>query len=356
MNKKSKEFLYKYLDNESPTGFEQSGQQIWLDYVKPFVDTYFTDTYGTAVGVVNPDSDYKVVIEAHSDEISWFVNYISKEGYIYVIRNGGSDFVIAPSKRVKIHGEKGVVPAVFGWPAIHVREKRDEGKMDEETVVLDCGASSDEEVAKMGIRIGSVITFDDQLTELNDSYYAGRALDNRLGGFAIAEIARMLHEKKIKLPYGLYITNSVQEEIGLRGAQMIAQRIKPNVAIVTDVTHDTSAPGYNKIKQGEQKCGKGPVLSFAPAIHHNVINMLFEVAEKNKIPYQRAALSRFSGTDADAFAYSNEGVATALISIPLKYMHTTVEMAHKKDIENAIKLFFEFLVQLKKGHDFKYLN
>jgi len=356
MNKKSKEFLYKYLDNESPTGFEQSGQQIWLDYVKPFVDTYFTDTYGTAVGVVNPDSDYKVVIEAHSDEISWFVNYISKEGYIYVIRNGGSDFVIAPSKRVKIHGEKGVVPAVFGWPAIHVREKRDEGKMDEETVVLDCGASSDEEVAKMGIRIGSVITFDDQLTELNDSYYAGRALDNRLGGFAIAEVARMLHEKKIKLPYGLYITNSVQEEIGLRGAQMIAQRIKPNVAIVTDVTHDTSAPGYNKIKQGEQKCGKGPVLSFAPAIHHNVINMLFEVAEKNKIPYQRAALSRFSGTDADAFAYSNEGVATALISIPLKYMHTTVEMAHKKDIENAIKLFFEFLVQLKKGHDFKYLN
>ncbi len=356
MDQKSKDFLYKYLNNESPTGFEQSGQKIWLDYIKPFTDSYFTDTYGTAVAVVNPEAKYKVVIEAHSDEISWFVNYISKEGYIYVIRNGGSDFVIAPSKRVKIHTDKGVVPAVFGWPAIHVREKREEGKMDEETVVLDCGAASDEEVAEMGIKVGCVATFDDQLTELNGKFLAGRALDNRLGGFVIAEVARRIRENNVKLPFGLYVTNAVQEEIGLRGAQMIAERIKPNVAIVTDVTHDTTAPGYNKIKQGEQKCGKGPVLSFAPAIHHNVINMLFEVAEKNKIPYQRAALSRFSGTDADAFAYSNEGVATALISMPLKYMHTTVEMAHLDDIENAIKLFYEFLVQLQDGHDFKYIK
>ncbi len=356
MDQKSKDFLYKYLNNESPTGFEQSGQKIWLDYIKPFTDSYFTDTYGTAVAVINPEAKYKVVIEAHSDEISWFVNYISKEGYIYVIRNGGSDFVIAPSKRVKIHTDKGVVPAVFGWPAIHVREKREEGKMDEETVVLDCGAASDEEVAEMGIKVGCVATFDDQLTELNGKFLAGRALDNRLGGFVIAEVARRIRENNVKLPFGLYVTNAVQEEIGLRGAQMIAERIKPNVAIVTDVTHDTTAPGYNKIKQGEQKCGKGPVLSFAPAIHHNVINMLFEVAEKNKIPYQRAALSRFSGTDADAFAYSNEGVATALISMPLKYMHTTVEMAHLDDIENAIKLFYEFLVQLQDGHDFKYIK
>lgn len=356
MDEKSRDFLFKYLNNESPTGFEQSGQQIWLDYLKPYVDTYFTDTYGTAVGVINPDSDYKVVIEAHSDEISWFVNYISKEGYIYVIRNGGSDFVIAPSKRVKIHGEKGMVPAVFGWPAIHVRDKRDEGKMDEETVVLDCGASSDEEVMKMGVKVGSVVTFDDQLTELNGKFLAGRALDNRIGGFVIAEVARRLKENNVKLPFGLYVTNAVQEEIGLRGAQMIAQRIKPNVAIVTDVTHDTTAPGYNKVKQGEQKCGKGPVLSFAPAIHHNVIKMLFDVAEKNNIPYQRAALSRSSGTDADSFAYSNEGVATALISVPLKYMHTTVEMANKEDVENVIQLFYEFLTQLEYGHDFKYLK
>jgi len=353
---KSKSFLFEYLDNESPTGFESSGQRIWLDYIKPFVDDYITDTYGTAVAIINPRADYKVVIEAHCDEISWFVNYISKEGYIHVIRNGGSDYVIAPSKKAKIHGDKGVVPAVFGWPAIHVREKREEAKLNVETVVLDCGATSDEEAKKLGIDVGSVVTFDDQLMELNKNYLVGRALDNRIGGFMIAEVARMLKEKKVELPFGLYITNAVQEEIGLRGAEMIARRIKPDVAIVTDVCHDTSAPGYNKIKQGDQKIGEGPVLTFAPAVQNNLLKMLFSVAEKKKIPYQRAAASRFSGTDTDAFAYSNEGVASALVSLPLKYMHTTVEMAHTKDVENVIKLIYEFLIQLPDGHDFRYIK
>ncbi len=353
---KSKKFLYEYLNNESPTGFESSGQQIWLDYIRPYIDTYITDTYGTAAGIINPTAKYKVVIEAHCDEISWFVNYISKEGYIHVIRNGGSDYVIAPSKKAKIHGEKGIVPAVFGWPAIHVREKREEAKMNVENVVLDCGASSDEDVKKMGVEVGSVVTFDDQLSELNGKYYVGRALDNRIGGFMIAEVARMLHEKKVKLPFALYITNAVQEEIGLRGAEMIARKINPDVAIVTDVCHDTGSPGYSKVKQGDQKVGGGPVLTFAPAVHNNLLKMLFDVAGKKKIPYQRAASSRFSGTDTDAFAYSNEGVASALVSLPLKYMHTTVEMAHIDDIENVIKLIYDFLVQLKSGHDFRYIK
>ena len=357
MKAQSKKFLYNYLNTESPTGFEAAGQKVWLEYVKQFTDDYITDTYGSAAAIINPGKDYKVVIEAHCDEISWFVNYISKEGYIHVIRNGGSDYVIAPSKRAKIHGEKGVIPAVFGWPAIHVREKREEGgKMDVETVVLDCGAKSDEEARVMGVEIGSVITFDDQLMELNKRWLVGRALDNRIGGFMIAEVARMIKEKKVDLPYSLYITNAVQEEIGLRGAEMIAHKIKPDLAIVTDVCHDTTAPGYNKIKQGDQKAGNGPVLSFAPAVHNNVLKMLFDVAKKKKIAYQRSALSRFSGTDTDAFAYSNEGVASALISLPIKYMHTTVEMADLSDIDNVIKLMYEFLIQLKSGHDFRYIK
>lgn len=357
MKAQSKKFLYEYLNTESPTGFEVAGQRVWLDYMKQFSDDYITDTYGSAAAIINPGQQYKVVIEAHCDEISWFVNYISKEGYLHVIRNGGSDYVIAPSKRAKIHGEKGMIPAVFGWPAIHVREKREEGgKMDVETVVLDCGASSDEEAREMGVEIGSVVTFDDQLMELNKKWLVGRALDNRIGGFMIAEVARMIKEKGAKLPYSLYVTNAVQEEIGLRGAEMIAHKIKPNVAIITDVCHDTTAPGYNKIKQGDQRAGNGPVLSFAPAVHNNVLKMLFDVAGKKKIPYQRSALSRFSGTDTDAFAYSNEGVASALISLPIKYMHTTVEMADLKDIDNVIKLMFEFLVQLKDGHDFRYIK
>jgi tetrahedral aminopeptidase len=357
MKAASKKFLYEYLNTESPTGFEVEGQKVWLNYIKQFSDDYITDTYGSAAAIINPGKDYKVVIEAHCDEISWFVNYISKEGYLHVIRNGGSDYVIAPSKKAKIHGEKGIIPAVFGWPAIHVREKREEGgKMDVETVVLDCGASSDEEAKKMGVDIGSVVTFDDQLMELNKKWLVGRALDNRIGGFMIAEVARMIREQKVDLPYSLYVTNSVQEEIGLRGAEMIAHKIKPDVAIITDVCHDTTAPGYNKIKQGDQRAGRGPVLSFAPAVHNNVLKMLFEVAGKKKIPYQRSALSRFSGTDTDAFAYSNEGVASALVSLPLKYMHTTVEMVDMKDIDNVIKLMFEFLVHLPAGHDFRYIK
>ena len=356
MDTSSKEFLVEYLNNNSPTGFESSGQQIWLDYVKKYTDTYFTDTYGTAVGVINPDADYKVVIEAHADEISWFVNYITDDGYLYVIRNGGSDFQIAPSKRAKIHTDKGIVKAVFGWPAIHVRDKKEEKKTTQDTIVLDCGCESKEEVENQGIHVGNVVTFDEDLVELNDKYWVGRALDNRIGGFMIAQVARRLKESGVNLPFGLYVVNAVQEEVGLRGAEMIAHKIKPNVAIVTDVTHDTYSPLYNKIKQGDQKAGKGPVLTYAPAVHNNLLRMLIKIANEKNIPFQRSASSRFTGTDTDAFAYSNEGVASALISLPLKYMHTTVEMVHKNDIDEIIRLMYEFLVQLEAGYDFRYIK
>ncbi len=356
MDKKSKSFLEEYLNNASPTGFESSGQQIWLDYLKSYTDTYFTDTYGTAVGVINPEADYKVVIEAHADEISWFVNYITSEGYIYVRRNGGSDHQIAPSMRVNIHTSNGPVKGVFGWPAIHVRVAGKEQAPSLKNIFVDCGCNSKEEVLKLGIHVGNVITFEDEFMTLNKKWFTARALDNRIGGFMIAQVARRLKEKKKKLPFGLYIVNAVQEEIGLRGAQMIAQRIKPDLAVVTDVTHDTTSPMYDKKKSGDQKCGKGPVLTYGPAVHNNVLNMLIETAEKKKIPFQRAAATRSTGTDTDAFAYSNEGVPAVLISLPLKYMHTTVETVHEDDVENVIKLMFEFLLQLDAGHDFSYLK
>ena len=201
MDKVSKQFLYTYLNNVSPTGHEYSGQKIWLDYIRKYIDDHISDNYGSVAGIINPTANYKVVIEAHADEISWFINYISKEGYIYVIRNGGSDFQIAPSKKALIHTDKGTIPAVFGWPAIHVRDPKSEPKMNEETIILDCGCDSSKEVEKLGIHVGNVVTFDEELTELNKKYLVGRALDNRIGGFMIAEVARRLYEKKIKLPY-----------------------------------------------------------------------------------------------------------------------------------------------------------
>jgi putative aminopeptidase FrvX len=356
MDKKSKKFLEEYLNNASPTGFESSGQQIWLDYINPYIDTYISDTYGSMVGVINPDAKYKVVIEAHADEISWFVNYITDEGYIYVIRNGGSDHQIAPSMRVNIHTKKGVVKGIFGWPAIHVRHGEKETVPSLKNIFIDVGCSSKKEVEKLGVHVGSVITFEDKLITLNKNYFVGRALDNRMGGFMIAEVARRLHEKKVKLPFGLYVVNSVQEEIGLRGAQMIAERIQPDVAIITDVTHDTTAPLYSKIKSGDIKCDSGPVISYGPAVQNNLRDMIINVAEKKKIAFQRLSASRTTGTDTDAFAYSNAGVASALISLPLKYMHTTVETVHKDDVEKVIQLIYEFINQLKSGHDFRYIK
>ncbi|GAA4823269.1 M42 family metallopeptidase [Algivirga pacifica] len=355
MDKKSKKFLKNYLNTPSPTGFETEGQKVWLEYLTPFVDEYYTDTYGTAVGVINPKGKYKVVLEAHADEISWFVNYITPEGYIYVIRNGGSDHQIAPSMRVNIHTAKGIVKGVFGWPAIHVRkDKEDAPSMD--NIFIDIGANSKEEVEKMGVHVGCVITFDADMMELNKKYITGRALDNRIGGFMIAEVARRIHENKDKIPFSLHIVNAVQEEIGLRGAEMIANRINPDVAIITDVCHDTSSPMYDKKKQGDTKCGSGPVLTYGPAVQTNLLDMIIGTAEKKDIPFQRMAVSRLTGTDTDAFAYSNNGVASALISLPLKYMHTTVETAAETDIEHTIQLMYEFVKQLKAGHDFRYIK
>lgn len=355
INKNSEKFLNAYLNNPSPTGFESGGQQLWLDYVRPYIDEYFTDNYGTVVGVVNPKAKYKVVIEAHADEISWFVHYITNNGFIYLRRNGGSDHMIAPSKRVNIHTDKGIVKAVFGWPAIHMRAEKEETPS-MKNIFLDCGCDTKEEVEKMGIHVGCVVTFEDEFMVLNKNRYVGRALDNRIGGFMIAEVARMLKEDKKELPFGLYIVNSVQEEVGLRGAQMIAQKIKPDVAIITDVCHDTQTPMVDKIQNGDLTAGQGPVLTYGPAVQNNLLKKVIKVAEKKKIPFQRAAASRATGTDTDAFAYSNEGVPSALISLPLRYMHTTVEMCRKEDVENTIQLIYDSLLDIKNGEDFRYFK
>jgi len=341
-------FFRNYINTPSPVGFEYTGQRLWLDYVKPYVDTTFTDPYGTAVGVINPDHSFKVVIEAHVDEISWFVNYITNEGLIYLKRNGGVDHQIAPAQRVFIHGKKGPVKAVFGWPAIHTRlsnaDKEPVAKV--ENLFLDCGARNKKEIEELGVHVGAVVTYQDGFDELANDYYIGRAFDNRIGGYMIAEVTRLLKENKRKLPFGLYVVNAVQEEIGLRGAEMIARRIKPNIAIITDVTHDTTTPMINKMVEGDTSCGKGPSLSYGPAVHNKLLQLVEDVAQKAEIPVQLRAVSRSTGTDTDSFAYANDGCPSVLISIPLRYMHTTVEMLHRSDIEQTIRLMYETLLTL----------
>lgn len=356
LNDDSIKFLADYLNNASPTGYEAGGQKLWMDYLRPYVDSFITDTYGTAVGVINPDAPFKVVIEGHSDEISWYVNYITDDGLIYVIRNGGSDHQIAPSKWVNIHTKKGIVKGVFGWPAIHTRKAGKEETPKLDNIFIDVGAKDKKGVEELGVHVGCVITYPDEFHLLNDNKFVCRAIDNRAGGFMIAQVARLLKENNMSLPFGLYITNSVQEEVGLRGAEMITQTIKPDMAIVTDVCHDTTTPMINKKEQGFTKMGEGPVISYAPAVHNLLRERIIETAEAKEIPFQRLASSRYTGTDTDAFAYSNGGVASALISLPLRYMHTTVEMVQKEDVENVIRLIYETLLTIQPEESFSYFD
>jgi putative aminopeptidase FrvX len=357
INEKSLEFLKSYINTPSPVGFETGGQKVWLNYIKNYVDSTFTDTYGTAVGVINPQKTFKVVIEAHADEISWFVNYISAEGFIYLKRNGGVDHQIAPSQRVTIHGKKGQIKAVFGWPAIHTRLSNNDNKEQQpkvENLFLDCGARNKKEVEDLGIHVGAVVTYAEGFDELSYGNFIGRAFDNRIGGFMIAEVARLLKENKKTLPFALYVVNAVQEEIGLRGAEMIARKIKPDIAIITDVTHDSTTPMINKMIEGDCSCGKGPALVYGPAVHNKLLGVIEKIAEKNKIPLQLRAVSRSTGTDTDSFAYANDGCPSALISIPLRYMHTTVEMLHRDDINNTIRLIYESVLALTPKTNLNY--
>ena len=355
MKETSKEFLKNYLNNPSPSGFEAKlgSQKIWADYIKPYVYDVNMDAYGNVYAKMgNPHSDYKVVIEAHADEIGWYVNYIDDKGFIKVVRNGGADNSITPSMRVNLWGKKGKIEGVFGHPAIHVHKGDVKTTLD--TMFIDVGASDKKAVFDMGIEIGTPLTFQDGYMELGSDWIVGRALDDKINGFIIAEVARKLFEKNIVLDFQLFIVNSVQEEIGLRGAKMIANRINPDVAFILDVCHDTTPPCYNASKEGAFKGGDGGVLFVSPSVHNNVLNFVKDTLNKKEIPFQMGASTNSTGTDTDAFAYSGDGIPSCLISIPLSYMHTTIEKVHKQDVKNVIKSVIEVLKNIKSGEDFGY--
>ena len=317
------QFLHKYLNAYAPVAQESDGQQVWCDYVKQWVDFMKQDAYGTSYGVIKGHGAGqlpKVVIEAHCDEIAWIITNIEEDGYVRVRMHGGSDNMIAPSKTVLIHTHDGKqVPGVFGWPAIHTRAKRkDLGYADHELWV-DTGIGDKVAVEAAGVEVGCLITFDDQLRTMGD-YYVGRALDNKIGGFIIAEVARLIRDFKLELPYDLYIVNSVQEEVGLFGAKKIAKELQADLALVTDVCHNTKTPKMDLAKHGPVEGGKGPSLEYASQNHRDILNMLREVAIKHDIPLQHHVGSY--GNDTVAFFLEN--TPTSILGMPLKYMHSTV--------------------------------
>ena len=349
--KKNKQFLYDYLNAYAPVAQETEGQKIWTDYITPFSDFMYTDAYGTSYGVRKRKlrkyetldvNTHKVVIEAHCDEIAWIITYIEDSGMIRVKRHGGSDNMIAPSKTVMIHTHDGKkVRGLFGWPAIHTRTKRVESGYDQHELWVDCGLADKKAVLSAGVEVGNLITFDTQLEEIGD-YYVGRSLDNKIGGYIIAEALRKIHEDDIKLPFDLYVVNSVQEEVGLFGAKKIAKLLQADLALVHDVCHETNTPKIDKAKDGDNKGGLGPCLEYTSQNHRGINKMLREIATDKKIPVQLTVGSMGN----DTVAFFMENTPTAILATPLKYMHTTCEMAHKKDVKACIKLFVEFLKEL----------
>jgi endoglucanase len=340
MTDADRDFLFDLLDTPSPTGFETPGQKKWAAHVQPFADRVESDPYGNVWATLDGDGP-TVMLEAHADEIGFMVKYITDGGFIHVDRIGGSDWAIARGKRVRILGAKGDVLGVVGNTAIHLRDRKDGEKAPKlEELFIDIGASSKEEVAERGVRVGHPAVYSESVESLTEGRLIGRALDNRLGGFVVAQALKNLaKEERRSTVVGL---NAVQEEIGGNGARMAAYRLDPDVALVLDVTHATDSPGISKEKHGEVTLGGGPSITHGTVNHPKVVERLIEVAEQEDIPLQHEASSRFSGTDTDVIFHTKTGIPSALISIPMRYMHSTIETVDLGDVEHAVRLMTAF--------------
>ena len=359
MNKTEKAFLFRLLQTPSPTGWEADGQRIWAKYANRYSDKVNSDAYGNAWATLKGSNKRprSVMLEAHADEIGFIVKHISDDGYLYVDRLGGIDHATGRGRRVTIMTEKGTVPGVIGNTAIHIRDRNNGEKAPEVyDLYVDIGASKRKEVMQMGIRVGNPMVYSDRPEEFGNGRIVGRALDNRIGGFIIAQVMKRLSKDK---PHAtVHAANCVHEEIGGLGARMVAHRLKPDVCVVLDVTHATDSPGIKTEKHGSVTLGDGPTLTHGAANQVNVVKRLMKVAKKAEIPLQHEAASRFTGTDADGIYHSRDGIPTALVSLPLRYMHSVVEMADLKDVESVIHLLTEFAksIRLKDRFDVSLLD
>ncbi len=349
-----REFLEQLLITPSPTGFESAGQEVWANYVKEFADEFQTDAYGSAAAKLDTSFDViTVMLEAHADEIGMIVRHITDDGFVHVSKLGGSDPTITRAKRVSIHNKRGVVNGVVGNTAIHLQDKKN-GKGQQpkwKEIYIDIGAKDREQALEL-IQIGDPITFSDDFEYLNEDILSGRALDNRIGGFIIAQVLKNLSENRDDLNVNVVALNSVQEEVGGFGARMMSYRLEPDMAYVTDVTHATDTPGIEHAQHGLVKFGGGPVVQHGGANHPNIVAFIEETASTIGMDIQHDAVSVRSGTDTDSIFYQKAGIPSALMSLPLRYMHSPVETAAVEDINELIKLMTESVLALKPDQTF----
>lgn len=348
MTTSSHDFLFDLLETPSPTGFETAGQRVWTQYVDAFADTVDSDAYGTAWATVQGRSNDapRLMLDAHVDEIGYMVRHVTDEGILYVNRIGGSDRAIARGQRVRILGDAGEVLGVVGNTAIHLRDRDNESIPKVHELFIDIGADSADDVAERGVRVGHPMVFDVSPKHLTETRITARAIDNRLGGFIMAEVLRRLAAQDEPAPWTCIATNSVQEEIGGHGAKMITHRLAPDAAVAFDVTHATDSPGISATQHGQVKLGKGPTVTHGTSNHPQVVQRLMQAAETHDISLQHEPSSRRTGTDTDSIFRVRAGVPSALVSVPLRYMHSTVEVVDTEDIARCIDWLVAFVNDL----------
>lgn len=353
MTKKEKEFLFELLETPSPVGFEMRGQRVWAKYLKRTADEVECDAYGSTWATLEGRGKRRVMLEAHADEIGYMVKQVGKDGFLRIDRLGGSDAATGRGRRVSILGDKGDVPGIIGNTAIHIRTDRANEKAPKpHELWVDVGAASDEEVAALGIRVGHPMVYTDGPMELNKTRLVSRAIDNRIGGFIIAQVMKKVAAAKTKPAFGLVCLNAVQEEIGGNGAVMATHRLMPDVSLCLDVTHATDTPGISHAQHGKVLLGGGPTLTHGGANHPLVVERLQQVAKSRRIPIQHEAAGRFTGTDTDKIFTVREGVPSALVSLPLRCMHSVVETADLSDVQHTINLMAGFVLSLKARDSF----
>jgi len=353
MREQSLQFLKTLVNTPSPVGHEVRGQRVWLDYAKQFAAESFSDAYGNCVAVLNKGGSPRLMLAGHADEIAMVVNYITDDGYVYVRKMGGVDAAITKAQRVVIHTRNGSIKGVVGNVAPHLmKEEKDPKPPKIHDLFIDIGVSSRADAEKI-LRVGDPITLADEFDLLRNDLAVARAFDNRIGTFAVAEALRLLKESKTRLQAEVCAVSNVQEEVGLLGARQIAYSLQPDIALVVDVTHATDYPCINKPQHGDVKIGKGPTITHGGCNHPGVVERIEAVAKAKKIPLQHEAMSNTSGTDTDAIFWTRGGIASALISLPNRYMHSPVEVVSLKDLQMIPELLAAFAQSLKKGEHFK---
>lgn len=351
MRKESLHFLRRLIETPSPSGFEQPVQRLVREYVGPYADEVRTDVHGNVIAVKNPGGYPRVMLAGHCDQIGMMVQHISEDGYIYVAAIGGIDAAVMAGLPVVVHNERGPIIGVIGRKPVHLLKADERGKasMDLSEMFIDIGAK-DKDDARSRVEIGDPVTFHLHMDTLLNDLVAGPGFDDKVGSFVVSETLRLIGEKK--LTCAIYAVSTVQEEIGLRGARTSAYGIDPQVGIAVDVTHGTDYPGCDCKKTGECKLGEGPTIARGPNINPVLRKLLQETADKKKIPWQPEPEPRATGTDANSIQISRAGVATGLVSIPNRYMHTPVEIVHLSDLEHAAQLLAETCLRIKKDADF----